>query len=597
MLLVNGLDAYVSTIDGDYAISAQAYQPGTIHPEGYTRIAGFVPDPWPTWQYRLEDGTLIEHELFMVHGTPLIALCWRLKEPREGVSLVVRPLISGRDYHGVHIQNPVFNFGVERSVNKVVWRPYEGVPAVIAFSNGEYQHEPEWYNNYFYALERERGLEDTEDLAAPGIFRFNLSAQEGVLLLCAEGHDYAVASNGDSPHAIFANLRQAELERRARFATPLHRSADQYLVERCEGRTVIAGYPWFNDWGRDTFIAMRGLCLATGQLEQARAILLVWSGLICDGMLPNCFPDYGTEPNYGSVDAALWFVVAVHEYLTAAALPADDPDAQTLRQACLDIVRGYRRGVHHNIRMDDDGLLMAGEAGLQLTWMDAKVDDWVVTPRRGKPVEVQALWINALELAGAWAPEFLTDAARAREAFAAKFWNPATNCLFDVVDVDGEVGAVDPAIRPNQVFAVGGLPRALLSGDRALRVLATVQRELLTPYGLRTLAPGDPAYQPQYLGGIRQRDGAYHQGTVWPWLLGPFVEAWLNVHGHTPETRATARKQFLEPLIAKLHSASVGHLPEIADAEAPHAARGCPFQAWSMGELLRMKLLLLRTDA
>jgi len=256
------------------------------------------------------------------------------------------------------------------------------------------------------------------------------------------------------------------------------------------------------------------------------------------------------------------------------------------------ILAGYSAGTRYRIHVDDDGLLAAGEPGVQLTWMDAKVGDWVVTPRIGKPVEVQALWLNALGIGSGFSERWAALHARARRAFAARFWDEARGHLADVADVDHRPGTVDWTFRPNQIFAVGGLPFAVIEGEQARRVVDAVEARLVTPLGLRSLAPGEPGYTPRYQGGPRERDAAYHQGTVWPWLMGGFVEAWVRVRGGTPAARAEARGRFLEPLLAHLDDAGLAHLPEIADGDPPHAPRGCPFQAWSVGEALRLTRLL-----
>ena len=360
--------------------------------------------------------------------------------------------------------------------------------------------------------------------------------------------------------------------------------------------TIIAGYPWFGDWGRDTFISLRGLCLATDRLETARDILVEWAGNVSQGMLPNRFPDRGVEPEFNSVDASLWYIIAVFEYLRAAQGKPnlDDGDVTAkLRQAIEAILSGYRAGTRFGIKADEDGLLAAGQPGLQLTWMDAKVGGQVVTPRIGKPVEVQALWINALWVGQSFSPQWKSLFAKASEAFATRFWNEARQQLYDVIDVDHRAGTADPLFRPNQIFAVGGLPLILLPAERARQVVDAVEAALCTPIGLRSLAPGEPGYVPRYQGDVWHRDSAYHQGTVWPWLIGPFVEAWVRVRGDSPEVKALARRQFLEPLRDHLNQAGLGHLSEIADADPPHTARGCPFQGWSLGELLRLDRIVL----
>jgi predicted glycogen debranching enzyme len=391
-----------------------------------------------------------------------------------------------------------------------------------------------------------------------------------------------------------AHLAERERERRAAFPARLQRSADGYIVARGEGRTILAGYPWFTDWGRDTFIAMRGLLLASGRNEDARLILLEWAKTISEGMLPNCFPDDGGAPAYNAVDASLWFVVAVHDYLqTGHALAATHASLQRAVGAILD---GYARGTRFNIAAGDDGLLRAGVPGVQLTWMDAKVGDWIVTPRIGKPVEVQALWINALRIALAWDVRWRDLEARASASFVARFVNPSTGALYDVVDADHEPGRVDARIRPNQIFAVGGLPHAILDGAPARAVVKQVEAQLLTPLGLRTLASIDPDYVGRYGGSQHQRDAAYHQGTVWPWLMGPFVEAWLRVQraDGIPDVVSfeAARARFLAPLYGHLERAGLDHISEVADGDAPHNPGGAPFQAWSLGELLRIERML-----
>jgi predicted glycogen debranching enzyme len=598
--LVNGFDAWVETPNGSYPITSQRYDPSTVHPDGDRRLEGFEDDPWPRWTYLLEDGTRLVHELFVIKDAPVVALSWRLLTPGKSVVLAVRPFLSGRDYHALHHENPSFDFHAETAEGRVSWRPYGGLPGVAALTNGSYTHEPHWYRNFVYAEEQARGLDFKEDLAAPGVLRFDLSEGEAVLILAADG--LASIPPAVSPSAHLAALRESEERRRQAFPSRLHRAADAYLVRRGEGRTIVAGYPWFADWGRDTFIALRGLCLAADRLEEARDILLEWAHAVSEGMLPNRFPDRPDEaPEFNSVDASLWYVVAVHAYAQADAAQGrgstsapcrtcgGDSAAACFREAVLAILDGYAKGTRHGIRMEDDGLLAAGEPGVQLTWMDAKVGDWVVTPRIGKPVEVQALWINALEIGCRLDTRWREPLARARASFAARFWDADRGFLADVVDVGHEAGAIDASFRPNQVFAIGGLPFALLDGEAAGRVVAAVEERLVTPLGLRSLAREDPAYRPRYEGGVTERDGSYHQGTVWPWLVGAFVEAWVRVRGGTGEARQEARRRFLEPLLRHMDEAGLGHVSEIADADAPHEPRGCPFQAWSVGEALRLE--------
>jgi predicted glycogen debranching enzyme len=313
-------------------------------------------------------------------------------------------------------------------------------------------------------------------------------------------------------------------------------------------------------------------------------------------MLPNRFSDRGEAPEYNAVDASLWYAVCVHELFEAHERAGADlapGERARLLDAVDAILRGYQRGTRHGIVVDTDGLVAAGAPGVQLTWMDARVGDEVVTPRSGKPVEVQALWWNALQGAARVDPSWKALAERAQASFVARFWNEARGMLYDVVDVDHVAGRDDPSFRPNQLFAVGGLPHALLEGARARAVVEACERALWTPLGMRSLAPGEPGYAPRYAGGPEQRDRVYHQGTVWPWLLGAFVEGWLRVRGGSASARQEARARFVAPLVEHLAQAGLGHVSEIADADRPHMPRGCPFQAWSVAELLRLELSVL----
>lgn len=596
-VLVNGFEAWINTPHGRFALSSQQYLPDTVFPDGERRIESFTVEPWPSWRFRLEDGTCIEQEIFVRRGVPLTVLAWRLVEPQDGVTLTVRPFLSGRDYHALHHENPAFCFDAEAQQGKIIWRPYPGLPAIVAFSNATYTHQPDWYRNFLYEEERARGLDHTEDLASPGSFRWNLSHSEAALIFTVEGQDASVFSRIDtSAPKYLQTLRATERQRRQRSPSRLHRAADAYLVRRGEGKTIVAGYPWFTDWGRDTFIALRGLCIATGQLDEALAILLEWARTVSEGMLPNRFPDQGETPEFNSVDASLWYIIAVHDFLSAAAakkrsLPPQEQ--QLLQQAVEGILTGYEQGTRYHIRLDTDGLLMAGVPGVQLTWMDAKVGDWVVTPRIGKPVEVQALWLNALHVAQRFSDRWNGLFTLGQATFQERFWNETSGGLYDVVDCDHQPGSVDPTLRPNQIFAVGGLPLSLLDSAQARRLVDTIEEQLWTPLGLRSLAPREAGYTPRYEGGVRERDGAYHQGTVWPWLIGAFVEAWVRVRGNASRAKQEARTRFLQPLLEHLNVAGLGHISEIVDGDLPHTPRGCPFQAWSVGEALRLSEAVL----
>jgi predicted glycogen debranching enzyme len=582
MVLVNGFEAWA----GDVALNTQRYTPDVTFPDGDAYLDVFVTDPWPTWQFTLPDGTQITHEIFVQPDSCETVLRWRRTRGEGACSLRVRLLISGRDYHALHHENPGFRFDAEISGGNLCWRPYPGVPAITALTNGSYSHAPEWYRGFLYAAERDRGLDDTEDLASPGVFAFDLGGGEAAIILRAG--DGGAGAAAPYAEALAARGRV----RRAGASSRLALAARSYVVARPGGKTIIAGFPWFTDWGRDTFISMRGLLLALGELEGAEAILLAWSGCVSEGMLPNRFPDRGETPEYNAVDASLWFIIAADAFLGASAAAGRQVAAtvqDALAAACQSILEGYTAGTRFGIQADADGLLRAGIPGVQLTWMDAKTGDHVVTPRIGKPVEIQALWINALYIAGdRWGPKWRLAAMRAQDAFARRFKNPEGG-LFDVID-DGHVpGSTDASLRPNQIFAVGGLPMPLLGGSVASGIVDLVEARLLTPLGLRTLSPDDPAYVGRYRGGPAARDGAYHQGTVWPWLMGAFVDAWLTVRGRTEAAKAEAAARFLPPLMAHLDEAGLGHVSEVADGDAPHVPGGCPFQAWSLGELIRVR--------
>ena len=441
----------------------------------------------PRWRYKI-DNLVVEQSCSFEANQRFIS--WRVCPDDPDIKLKVRPFLSGRDFHSTHHENASFRFDAEQNGEQVTFRPYDGVPAVIAYSNGHYAHEPTWYRNFLYSEEQARGLDAGEDLASPGVFEFSLSQKPAVLLLAAEGH---AITDIESIEARHAQVRTIEQARREYFSSPLERAADAYLVKRGRGKTLIAGYPWFGDWGRDTFMALRGLCIATGRLEEARDILLQWADTVSQGMLPNRFPDQGEQPEFNSVDASLWYIIAVNDYLLAGEKQptfVDDWHTKKLRAAMEAILAGYNEGTRFGIRADPDGLLSAGEHGQQLTWMDARVDGHEITPRIGKPVEIQALWLNALAIGAKFSARCETLFEKGHAAFESKFWNEHAGYLADVLDCDHQSGVVDLTFRPNQIFAVGGLPLTLVSPEKA-KSRRRSRDALLTPTGLRSLAPGD----------------------------------------------------------------------------------------------------------
>ncbi len=582
-VLVNGVEVWAETGAGRYALSSQRYRPDVIFPDGARRIASFTHLPWPTWEFELPDRTVIHQELFTARATQDVVMRWWSDHE---LRLVVRPLLSGRDYHSLHLENVEFDFATRRDGEALVWQPYPSVPPITARGDFNWVQDPEWYRGFSYALEQERGMDDGEDLASPGRFQWTLTPGRMATLVLRAG------APGTMPVGALAAQEQTRRQRPVRDV-----AADAYLAKRAGRQTVLAGFPWFTDWGRDTFIAMRGLLLVRGRLQEAADILVAWSEHVSEGMLPNRFPERGATPDYNAADAALWFIVAVHELLEAGG--ASRAVTLRLRDAVVAILEGYTAGTRFGIGQDArDGLLRAGVPGMQLTWMDAKLGDHVFTPRIGKPVELQALWVNALAIAGRWpgGDRWMAAGLRARDSVLASFPDPETGGLIDVLDVDGIPGARDRSVRPNQVLAAGGLPLPVLTPRLVAGVVEVAERHLLTPLGLRTLSPEDPAYCPRYEGGVAERDAAYHQGTVWPWLLGPFVAAWLARAGKTAEARAAARARFLPPLYEHMAEYGLGHVSEVADGNAPHRPGGCPFQAWSMGELIRIEAMVGLAD-
>ncbi|MBN9656726.1 MAG: glycogen debranching enzyme family protein [Acidobacteria bacterium] len=580
-------------VDGRRFDLAVNQYPGAVHPQGHQYLFEFRLDPYPVFVYQVA-GLELEKRLFLVHGENTTVIEYELRAlDRDGLSsceLELRPLLAFRDYHSTTHQNDAIDRAFECTPGLVALTPYAGLPSLfLAHDAQQVEATGHWYNNFEYEVERERGLDFREDLFQPLVLHYDFHCRARATL---------VASTGRRDAAAAPQLRRDELARRAAIvaAAPssepvvqaLVAAADQFIVQRGSLKTVIAGYPWFSDWGRDTMIALPGLTLHTGRPETARQILQAFAESVDQGMLPNRFPDAGEAPEYNTVDATLWFFEAIRAYV---AVTGDYPFVRdSLFPTLKDILHAHLRGTRYSIRVEDDGLLHCGEGGVQLTWMDAKVGDWVVTPRTGKPVEIQALWYNALcvmedlshRFGDLGAELFLRKLAqRARASFNEKFWNDEAGCLYDVVDSPG----CDAAIRPNQIFAAS-LPHSMLSSSRARQVVQTVHRDLLTPLGLRSLSPRDPAYRPRYEGGVYERDSAYHQGTVWPWLLGPFISAYVRVNGGTPEARAAAAA-WLEPISHHLSQACLGQISEIADAEAPYMARGCPAQAWSVAEILR----------
>ena len=581
-------------IDGQaFELSANRY-PAVVYPQGFRYLKQFRLDPFPVFTYEIE-GIEIEKSVFMLHGENATVVQYHLKknnhpERPSNLSLEIRPLIAFRDYHSTTHENGAIDGSIYEQTRNVSITPYQGFPALyLSHNEAKVTKSGDWYRNFEYEADQERGLDFHEDLFNPLILRFDLKLRrQAAVIASTKPHDADRAME----------YRQAEITRRRNILASSHledslaqdlaSAADQYIVSRGDQKTVIAGYHWFSDWGRDTMIALPGLTLPTGKHEVAKSILRTFAKRVDQGMLPNRFPDAGETPEYNTVDATLWFFESARAYL---AYSGDlDFVRDELYPVFTDIINWHVRGTRYGIKVDPSGLLSSGEQGVQLTWMDAKVGDWVVTPRRGKPVEIQALWYNTLCVMENLAQHFRDDAGAKRYrnmatvaswSFNRLFWNEKTGCLYDVTN-----GAPpDPSIRPNQIFAVS-LPYSMLSSERSKRVVEKVQEHLLTPYGLRSLSPDDAQYHGRYTGGPHERDGAYHQGTVWPWLMGPFITAYMKVNQYSEAARIQAAA-WLEPLKRHLQDAGLGHISEIFEGDAPHRPCGCVAQAWSVAEVLR----------
>jgi predicted glycogen debranching enzyme len=587
MLLVSKLDETLHLNRSTHPLSSNRY-PGVVHPDGHSRLTTFRRDLFPVFEWSVA-GVELRKTIAGIHGENTTVVLYEVSAAPCRFTLELQPLLTWRDIHHLGPDATIS----ERSpfdAHTLRWRPVEDGPEVfIQVPGGSFEHHSDWFRNFEYEIERRRGFDFTEDLWTPGRILVELGAGDRLaVIISTQPSD---SRDGDALLASEA-ARREELVKRLPAHTDLTRTltlaADQFVVRRGEDlRTIIAGYHWFTDWGRDTMIALPGLCLATGRHDDARRILRAFAAGIDRGMLPNRFPDSGEEPEYNTVDATLWFFVAIHSYLQATG------DLELVRDELLpvlrDIVDWHDRGARYGIRVDSDGLLLAGEPGVQLTWMDAKIGDWVVTPRHGKAVEVNALWHNALAIL-ADLEERCGDAGtvtalrrraeRVRRAFGRSFWNDEIGCLNDVISEDG---GVDASIRPNQIFALS-LPFPLLSKTRARRVLEVVEERLLTPFGLRSLSPEDPAYRPHYTGDPRSRDSAYHQGTVWSWLLGPTITALVRYRGE--EGREQARR-LIEGFGRHLSAAGLGSVSEIFDGDPPHTPRGAAAQAWGVAEVLR----------
>jgi predicted glycogen debranching enzyme len=595
--LVALFDEVVRYAGADFSLTTHRWASGAIEPQGFLNLESFhLEGTTPVWTFALADA-LLEKRVWMRQGENTTYIQYKLLRGSAPVDLELNALVNYRDFHSLtHAGN--WRMNIQPAEHGLRVLAFEGAkPFYLRSAEAVCEPRKDWYRDCYFAEETERGLDDREDHLLAAVFRAKLDVGFSVTIVATTEPNASLdvetarAERANHDVKLFQSWQakdESYAEKAPSWLWQLILAADQFIVERSlpdlpDGRSIIAGYHWFGDWGRDTMIALPGLTLATGRPDIAKRILLAFSHYVDAGMLPNNFPDAGGKPEYNTVDAALWYFEAVRHYFSVT------QDTVTLLQlfpALAGIIDAHVKGTRYYIRVDPaDGLLFAGGPGVQLTWMDAKVGDWVVTPRTGKPVEINALWINALETIAEFArllkqpgEGYEKLAVKAKKNFQ-KFWNAERACCYDVIDTPG-IGN-DASLRPNQIFAVS-LPASLLSNEQQKSIIAACAQHLLTSHGLRSLAPGEPGYTGHYGGGPRDRDAAYHQGIVWGWLLGPFALAHYRVYRDRD-----AALRFLEPLGRQIYAGGLGTLSEIFDGDAPFTPRGCIAQAWTVAEVLR----------
>ena len=588
-MLLTKIDEDIEIEGKIYPLAANATVGGYVQ-KGFQYLHEFRYDPLPTFVYQLED-IMIEKRIFMVYGENTTIIRYRIESPGRPFKFRLFPLVNYRDYHWItHSTDGGFIQEVEdNSVSLLTYTEMD--PLFLRCSAGEFTtYENTWYQKMEYIQELRRGESSVEYHYMPGVWE--ITGDKPV--------EFTVVATLEKRIHDPAKEYEIQVERMDRllqkagyqdyFANQLILAADSFIVQRksTQRKTIIAGYHWFIDWGRDTMISLPGLTLVPKRFEEAKEILKTFAANCQEGLIPNTFPDRGGDvPLYNTVDASLWYFYAAAKYLEY----TGDIDfiRDELYPVLNEIIHYYQHGTKYNIRMYPDGLIFAGSPDVQLTWMDAKVDNWVVTPRHGKAVEINALWYNALRIMENLAGEFgdskeesfkqLADLVQSN--FQKEFWNADKDYLYDVVSSSGR----DDSLRPNQILAVS-LPYSLLTPEQEKRVVVKVFQELFTPYGLRSLSPSHPDYKGVYTGDRWQRDAAYHQGTVWSWLLGPFITAYLKVHQDSQRSRAIAR-EILAPFRRYLFEHGVGTVSEIFDGDFPHEPKGCVSQAWGVAEVLR----------
>ena len=588
MVLLSKLDETIVTGQARYQLGANLYPGPTIQPNGHHYLNKFSKELFPEWEYEA-DGIKLKKTIAMVHGENTVLVIYDVLEAPQSFTLELLPLMAARGYHSLAQEGPQMHWHVDFEEGIFHNLPDGKTDVYIQVPGAAYQHSPRWFKNFQYTAEQYRGLDYSEDLFNHGTFTVELKQGDSLGIIIS-----TESPGGRNAHELFSkeNLRRQLLISSQPDDETFHElvlAADQLIVKRNENlKTIIAGYHWFTDWGRDTMISLPGLCISTGRFDDARKILSAFARSVSDGMLPNRFQDNGEEPEYNNVDGTLWFFIAVNKYLEATG------DRQFVLNEILPVLKSiidwHYHGTRYNIKVAEDGLLFAGEEGQQLTWMDARIGNWVVTPRMGKPVEIQALWYNALrifadllDLNGQPDDSGMMNMAadRVKKSFNQQYWYVEGNYLYDNINEKGERIA---EFRPNQLFAIS-LPFTLIEGDKAMVVLQQVTEHLYTPVGLKSLPRSDKNYVPVYGGDQYHRDSAYHEGTVWSWLLGPYVDAIMKVYGNNGKGVAM---KVINDFSYHLNEACIGSVSEIFDAEPPHHPRGCVAQAWGVAEVLRV---------
>jgi predicted glycogen debranching enzyme len=587
-VLLSKLDETIIVGDNRIELGCNLYNGDIIAPNGNKYLKSFTKELFPEWIYEAE-GIQLKKTIAMLHGENTVVILYDVIKAPEEFTLELLPLMAARFYHSLQHAGPQMHWNTNFENGIFHNQPDGNLNLFINVPNSSYRHAPKWFYNFKYGVEEYRGLDFTEDLFNHGTISVQLNKGDKLGIIIST--DNPAARNAHELIAKESLRRQELLNEQPQNETlqQLILAADQFIVNRGGNlKTIIAGYHWFTDWGRDTMISLPGLCLSTGRYEDAKKIIAAFAQSVSMGMLPNRFQDNNEPPEYNNVDGTLWYFIAVYKYLQT----TNDKKFvfNEILPVLKDIINWHFKGTRYNIHVDEDGLLFAGEAGQQLTWMDARIGDWVVTPRMGKPVEIQALWYNALSIYAALlklnkekdaAKEFELKSEKVKSSFTNLFWFNKGNYLYDVID---EKGNADATLRPNQLFAIS-LPFTLIEGDKAKAVLKIVEEKLYTPVGLRTLPMGDERYVHNYGGDQWHRDSSYHEGTVWSWLLGPYADALIKVYGIKGKTKA---KKIIAAFKYHLSEGCMGSVAEIFDADAPHHPRGCVAQAWGVAEWLRV---------